>query len=98
MKLRPTPPLAEAGSRTGMRHNTHHPGGVMARVARTAGLAFAVALSLTIQIDAQKWAVPRTPDGRPDLEGVWENNSATPLERPRQLADKPRLTDEELES
>src|SRR5205085_8609953 len=28
----------------------------------------------------------------------WENNSATPLERPSQLANKPLLTDEELES
>jgi hypothetical protein len=27
---------------------------------------------------------------------VWENNSATPLERPRQFADTPRLTDDEL--
>src|SRR4029450_1206317 len=44
------------------------------------------------------WVVPRTADGPPDLEGVWENTSATPLERPRQLADKPRLTDEELAS
>ena len=34
------------------------------------------------------WSVPRTPDGRPDLPGSWANNSATPLERPEQLADK----------
>jgi hypothetical protein len=44
----------------------------------------------------QSWTAPRTADGRPSLEGVWENNSATPLERPAQLAGKPRLTDEEL--
>ena len=42
------------------------------------------------------WTPPRAADGHPSLEGVWENNSATPLERPAQLKDKPRLTDEEL--
>ena len=42
------------------------------------------------------WVLPRTADGHPDLEGVWENNSATPLERPAQLAQKPRLSDDEL--
>src|SRR5688572_5350634 len=71
----------------------------MARVARTTVVALSLAIaSLTVHIEAQKWVVPRTADGRPDLEGVWENNSATPLERPRQLADKPRLSDEELAS
>ena len=42
------------------------------------------------------WTLPRTPDGHPDLGGVWANNSATPLERPEAWADKERLTDEEL--
>ena len=71
----------------------------MAHLARTAGVALVLALALpaSLQTQGQKWVVPRTADGRPDLEGVWENNSATPLERPRQLADKPLLSDEELE-
>ncbi len=42
------------------------------------------------------WTVPRTPDGRPDLQGVWANNSATPMERPDTLKDKTRLTDAEV--
>jgi hypothetical protein len=42
------------------------------------------------------WKVPRTPDGRPDLQGVWGNNSVTPMTRPRQWKDKTSLTDAEL--
>jgi hypothetical protein len=42
------------------------------------------------------WSPPRTPDGQPDLQGIWLNNSATPLERPPQLAGKPLLTDAEV--
>ncbi len=46
---------------------------------------------------AQKpWAVPRLASGRPDLQGTWENNSATPLERPAELAGKPLLSEDEL--
>ena len=40
--------------------------------------------------------MPRTPDGQPDLQGIWANNSATPLQRPEQLAGKAVLSDEEL--
>ena len=46
---------------------------------------------------APGWTVVRTPDGRPDLQGVWANNSVTPLERPRQWEGKQSLTDAELE-
>src|SRR5438105_5747815 len=45
---------------------------------------------------AQTWAPTRTADGRPDLEGVWVNNSATPLERPDALKNKPYFTDDEV--
>jgi len=45
---------------------------------------------------AASWTPPRLDDGHPSLEGVWENNSATPLERPAQFANKPRLSDAEL--
>lgn len=42
------------------------------------------------------YAVPKTADGQPDLQGVWANNAATPLERPRALAGKTVLSEEEL--
>ena len=44
----------------------------------------------------QTWTTPRTPDGRPDLQGFWANNNATPLERPKELAGRATLTGEEL--
>ena len=40
-------------------------------------------------------ALPRTPWGAPDLQGVWDFRSLTPLERPEELADKAFLTEEE---
>ncbi len=42
------------------------------------------------------WTLPRTPDGQPDLQGVWLSNSATPLERPSALVGRARLSDEEV--
>ena len=46
---------------------------------------------------ANGWKVPRTQDGRPDLQGVWENNSVTPMTRPTQWKDKASLTDAEVQ-
>ena len=45
---------------------------------------------------AKPYSVPKTAAGQPDLQGVWANNLATPLERPKELANKAVLTDEEL--
>ena len=39
--------------------------------------------------------VPRLADGRPDLQGVWDYRTSTPLERPVELGDKAVLTVEE---
>ena len=44
---------------------------------------------------ARKWTLPRTPDGHPDLQGIWNNSTTTPLQRPDALADKVVLTEEE---
>ncbi len=45
---------------------------------------------------AKAWAPPLTPDGQPDLQGVWTNNTVTPLERPKELAGKEFYTESEL--
>jgi hypothetical protein len=44
---------------------------------------------------AKTGGIPRTPDGHPDLQGVWTNATITPLQRPAKLAAKPTLTDAE---
>ena len=38
---------------------------------------------------------PQTPDGHPDLQGIWSNAILTPLERPAEFADQAFLTEEQ---
>ena len=47
------------------------------------------------EADTVTWAPPRTPDGRPDLQGFWTTQTFTPLERPEYLAGKEFFTEEE---
>ena len=42
------------------------------------------------------WVVPRTPDGHPDFQGTWTNETITPFERP-QDQESPILTFEEVQ-
>ena len=43
------------------------------------------------------YRAPRTDSGQPDLQGVWNFDSAVPLQRPPAFADKKVFTKEELE-
>lgn len=80
-------------------------------LAGTLALAAGVALFLPAQAHAQSglqavdkaaaslapkgWTPPHTPDGAPDLQGIYTNVSVTPLQRPKDLGDKEFFTPEE---
>ena len=45
--------------------------------------------------DESAWTMPRTPDGRPDLQGFWTTQTFTPLERPAHMGDQAFYSEEE---
>ena len=49
----------------------------------TVAVALVAAVSIPVALAQDGGAVPRTPDGRPDLQGNWTNGTITPIERPR---------------
>ncbi|MCY3845844.1 MAG: hypothetical protein OXH69_20140 [Acidobacteria bacterium] len=58
-------------------------------------LVAALAMLAPAAAFAQSAETPRTPWGDPDLGGVWDYWTFTPLQRPEDLADRDTLTDEE---
>ncbi len=50
--------------------------------------------SITVNAQDVTWDAI-TPDGQPDLQGVWGNNTITPVERPDRFGERRYLTDEE---
>jgi hypothetical protein len=61
-----------------------------------AGQATSAPKANTAAAVKRTWTPPRTPDGQPDLQGVWTNNTVTPLQRPKELAGKEYYTEAEL--
>ena len=66
---------------------------VAVTVAATSGL---LAVPASGEAASDAWTTPLTVDGHPDLQGVWANNNATPLERPEAWAGKEELSPEEV--
>ena len=57
--------------------------------------AMALSVPVSGQVAGRGNSVPRTPDGQPDLQGFWTNDTVTPLERPAEFGSKEFLTAEE---
>jgi hypothetical protein len=76
------------------------------RVCRRVGAIVAVVAVVAVPIAGQSSATrprasigstaSRTPDGHPDLQGVWFFGTLTPLQRPDDLAGRTHLTDDEI--
>lgn len=57
--------------------------------------ALLFAATLTGQAPRKTWTPPHTPNGQPDLQGIWGFATITPLERPSDLAGKEFFTEKE---
>jgi hypothetical protein len=68
---------------------------ILGAMAACIGIACLSSPSLAGQARSSTWSPPRTPDGQPDMQGVWATATLTPLERPPEFAGKEFLTEQE---
>jgi hypothetical protein len=68
---------------------------IAAMIILVAPAAAQIQKAVTTSSSTRTWTPTRTPDGQPDLQGIWTNATITPFERPAELAGKATITDEE---
>lgn len=61
----------------------------------TVGLVLPTPIAAQPALSGDVYRAPRTPDGQPDLQGFWSNQTFTPLQRPDGVT-SPFYTEEEL--
>jgi hypothetical protein len=64
-------------------------------IVSVAAVQIAAQTSTSANTPARNYTAPRTADGQPDLQGIWSYATITPLERPKELAGKEVLTEQE---
>ena len=59
-------------------------------------IAAVIPMASFVSAQSQDYIVPRTPDGQPDLQGLWTNDTITPMERPASMQGRAFLTEDEI--